>query len=77
MTMERKVSLFRNGRSQAVRIPKDFEMPGTDVVMRKEGFRLVIEPARKRTLLDVLATLRPSPDPFPEVEDFPAEPVNF
>ena len=27
----RTVSLFRNGRSQAIRIPKEFELPGTDV----------------------------------------------
>ncbi len=33
----RKVSLCRNGRSQAIRIPKEFEMPGTEVTIRREG----------------------------------------
>jgi antitoxin VapB len=41
---ERRVSLFRNGRNQAVRIPRSFELPGREVVMRKEGDRLIIEP---------------------------------
>jgi antitoxin VapB len=45
MTQERHVRLFRNGRNQAVRIPREFEFPGEDAVMRKEGERLIIEPA--------------------------------
>lgn len=40
----RHVSLFRNGANQAVRIPKEFELPGKDAVMRREGNRLIIEP---------------------------------
>jgi antitoxin VapB len=79
-TRERKVKLFRNGRNQAVRIPRGFELPGEDAIMRKEGGRLVIEPARSLTaLLDYLATLEPlgPEDQFPEIEDHPAEPVDF
>jgi antitoxin VapB len=44
MTQERHVRLFRNGRNQAVRIPREFEFPGEDAIMRKEGERLIIEP---------------------------------
>ena len=46
MAAERHVKLFKNGRNQAVRIPREFELPGEDAIMRKEGERLVIEPAR-------------------------------
>ncbi|NNM71301.1 antitoxin [Enterovirga aerilata] len=68
--LERKVSLFRNGRSQAVRIPKEFELPGNEAVMRQEeGGRLVIEPTRKETLLEVLDRLEPVEDPWPEFDD--------
>lgn len=42
---ERHVKLFKNGRNQAVRIPREFELPGEDAVMRKEGTRLILEPA--------------------------------
>jgi virulence-associated protein VagC len=42
---KRHVKLFMNGRNQAVRIPREFELPGEDAITRKEGQRLIIEPA--------------------------------
>ena len=36
------VKIFKNGRNQAVRIPREFELPGEDALMRKEGGRLII-----------------------------------
>ncbi len=54
---ERRVKLFKNGRNQAVRIPREFELPGDEAIMRKEGGRLVIEPAPPQSLLGLLATL--------------------
>ena len=77
MGYERHVKLFRNGRNQAVRIPREFELPGEDAVMRKEGDRLVIEPMRRKSLLALLATLEPIEDVFPEIEDPPAEPFDL
>lgn len=38
---ECRAALFRNGRNQAVWIPREFEMEGTEVLMRKEGDRLI------------------------------------
>jgi len=75
----RKVSLFRNGRSQAIRIPKEFELPGTEAMIRKDGDVLVIEavPNRKMTLIEVLDSLDPIGEDFPEIEDFPPEPVEI
>lgn len=69
----RHVKLFRNGRNQAVRIPVEFELPGNEAVMRKEGDRLVIEPAGKMSsLLEYLATLEPINEEFPDIdEDLP------
>jgi antitoxin VapB len=77
MSTERHVKLFKNGRNQAVRIPREFELPGEDAIMRKEGDRLVIEPVRPRSLLDVLATLEPIEDAFPEIDDPAPEPVEL
>jgi antitoxin VapB len=74
---ERRVKLFKNGRNQAVRIPREFELSGTDAIMRKEGDRLIIEPAPPKSLLAVLATLRAIDDDFPPIEDAPAEPVDL
>jgi antitoxin VapB len=70
---ERHASLFRNGRNQAVRIPREFELEGTEVLMRKEGDRLVLIPLRKNRLLDLLATWEPLDDGLPEVEDPPPQ----
>ncbi len=57
MSPKRRVKLFKNGRGQAVRIPREFELPGDEAIMRKEGDRLIIEPTPPKSLLAVLATL--------------------
>jgi antitoxin VapB len=75
--MERHVKLFKNGRNQAVRIPREFELPGEDAIMRKEGDKLIIEPVRKLSLLEYLATLEPLDEDFPEIEDLPPEPFDL
>ncbi|CAN5258468.1 AbrB/MazE/SpoVT family DNA-binding domain-containing protein [soil metagenome] len=76
-TDARPVKLFRNGRNQAVRIPREFELPGENATIRQEGQRLIIEPARKMTLLELLDTLEPIDDEFDFGEDLPAEPVDL
>lgn len=77
MILERHVKLFKNGRNQAVRIPREFELPGEDAVMRKEGDRLIIEPAPPRSLLAVLATLKRLDEDFPPIRDLPPEQVDL
>ena len=69
MTAERRVKIFKNGRNQAVRIPREFELPGEDAVMRKEGERLVIEPAAPPSLLALLRTLKPIEEDFAPIPD--------
>ncbi len=69
MISERRVRLFRNGKNQAVRIPRGFELPGKDAVMRKEGERLIVEPAPPMSLLEVLAGLTPLDEALPEISD--------
>jgi len=74
---ERHVKLFKNGRNQAVRIPREFELPGEDALIRKEGDRLIIEPTRPKSLLAVLSTLRPLDEKFPPIPELPVDPVEF
>ena len=69
MFPERRVKLFKNGRNQAVRIPRGFELPGKDAVMRKEGDKLIVEAVTPKSLLGVLATLTPLDEDFPEISD--------
>lgn len=75
MAAARRVKLFRNGRNQAVRIPRELELPGTDAVLRKEGDRLIIEPAPARSLVAWLRTQEPLDEDFPDIEDAQPEPV--
>jgi antitoxin VapB len=66
---ERHVRLFRNGRNQALRIPREFELEGDEAILRKEGDRLIVEPVRKGRLLALLNTLEPLESPFPDVDE--------
>jgi antitoxin VapB len=74
---ERVVQLFKNGRNQALRIPREFELPGTQALMRREGHRLVIEPLAPRSLTRLLARLEPIEDDLPPIEELPIEPVDL
>lgn len=73
MAIARKVRLFRNGTNQAVTIPREFELPGDEAVMRKEGDRLVIEPMPTIGLVAALQALGPLEEAFPDIEDLPPE----
>ena len=76
----REAKLFRNNRSQAVRIPAEFELPGDRVLIRREGGKLIIEPMTKPTnMIELLAEWKKEAplgpeDQFPEIEDMPAKP---
>ena len=77
MQTERRVRLFRNGHSQAVRIPREFELQGTEALMRREGNRLIIEPVVKGGLTNLLASWESLDDDFPETEDFDIAPEDI
>lgn len=73
----RAAKLFRNNRSQAVRIPAEFEFSGSRVLIHKEGERLIIEPEPRPNLLDTLRSLAPldPADAFPDDVDGPLLPL--
>ena len=48
-----RAKLFRNGRNQAVRVPREYELDGDEVFIHRETGRLIIEPE----------------DPAPKAED--------
>lgn len=78
MAQERLVRLFKNGRNQAVRIPRQFELPGDRAIMRKEGDTITIEPAPpKKSLLALLASLEPIEEEFPTIDELPHRPVDL
>ena len=68
----RTVSLFRNGRNQAIRIPVEFELPGDEVTIRKVGDELVLSPVvlETRSFAEVRTKMHTfSIDEFPDVTD--------
>ena len=77
MDTARNVRLFRNGRNQALRIPRELELPGDEATIRKDGNRLIVEPLARPSLSTVLAGLKPIAETFPEVKRLPAEPVDL
>jgi antitoxin VapB len=77
MTIQRKASLFRNGRNQAVRIPKEFEFSGKEVLVRKEGKRLIIEEDEPSDLVVWLKSLKPIDEKIGPIEDLPIDDVSI
>ena len=49
--------LFKHGRSQAVRLPKEFHLPGTQVRVRRMGNGLLLEPM-EQSIEDIRAILK-------------------
>ena len=88
-TGARAVKLFRNGANQAVRIPKEFELAGTQALMHREGNRLILElvpdKPKKGTLAALAAALEsmkdwePISEPFPDVDEglLPLDDINL
>ncbi len=68
MQMVREVKIFKNGKNQAIRIPKDFELPGDRAILRKVGHKLILEPVAP-SLLWVLDRLEPVDEEFPDVDE--------
>lgn len=73
----KRVSLFRNGRNQAVRIPREFELPGKEALMRYDNGRLIVEPVAVDGLLALLDRLEPIAEEWPEIDDPLPEPVSL
>lgn len=65
----RHVRVFKNGRNQAIRIPREMELSTSEATIHREGNRLVIEPVERTSLLDMLATWEPLDVDFPELID--------
>jgi antitoxin VapB len=73
----RRVRLFRNNRNQAIRIPVEFELPGNEAVISRDGDRLVIEPVRHKGLASLLDSWEPLDEVIPENADQPPAPEDI
>mgnify|MGYP002715002518 CR=1 FL=1 len=57
---KRVVQVFKNGRSRAVRIPKEFDLVGDAVIMRQQpDGSILVRTAETAGLVDYLRTAEP------------------
>jgi len=69
----RTVRLFRNGRNQAVRLPRDFELDSREVYIQRDGDRIILTP-KPLTWDDYFAAAHRLSDDFPDhIEDPPPQ----
>ncbi|MBB1248179.1 antitoxin [Rhizobium sp. G21] len=76
----RHVKIVLKDGHRAVEIPEEFDFPGDEVTMRKEGDRIILEPKREdRDLFEWLRSLEPLDEEFPDVDEglLPVEDVDL
>ena len=72
-TVIRTARLFRNGKNQAVRLPREFEMKASEVIIRKQGTSLILTP-KPQTWQDYFTSAQCLSEDFPEdISDLPLE----
>lgn len=69
MSQTRHVFLSTQGQDQILTIPPEFAVTGTEVILRKEGERLIIEPISPSSLLALLTALSDLEEDFPNVDE--------
>jgi len=80
MELERHVRIFKNGRNRAVRIPVEFDFPGDEVIMRREGDKITLEPVKKKqeSLIEWLRRQEPIDEDFDfDLREPPARDVDL
>ena len=70
--MIRTAKLFKNGDSQAVRLPKEFRFTGTEVLIKRVGDAVVLLP-KSRSWDTLIGSLDKFPDDFMRERDQPVE----
>ncbi len=69
--------MFKNGRNQAVRIPRDLELPGNEALIYRDGKKLVLEATARPSLRQLLASWEAIPIDWPALQDAHPEPVEL
>jgi antitoxin VapB len=82
-TQTRSVRIFRNGRSQAIRIPREFALPGNEAtISRDRKGRLIVEPVKKTSVMDLVELLHSweplsDEDAMPPIDKLTVEPFDL
>ncbi|WP_017661858.1 hypothetical protein [Baaleninema simplex] len=69
MQHSRHLSLSSNGQEQVLTIPPDLSLSSTEVLVRKVGDRLIVEPIPRDSLLSLLKTLPELTETWPDIDE--------
>lgn len=69
MSNEYHVKLIQQGDIQTLAIPQELTLSTSEVIIRQEGGKLIIEPYKKKSLLEVFANLDDIDEEFPDVDE--------
>jgi antitoxin VapB len=79
-TKTRSVRIFRNGRSQAIRIPREFALPADQaIISRDRKGRLIVEPVKRPSMVELLHSWEPlsDKDAMPRIDKLAVEPFDL
>jgi len=71
----RRVRRLNDDHGKAVRIPREFELPRDETLVRRAGDRPKIELVPTQLLVAMLTRLQPLDDEIPEIDDPAPKPV--
>lgn len=77
MSTTRQIKIIRLGDRQTIELPPEFELPGDEVVLYKDGDNIILRPVKSLSLIEYLDTLEPMEEDFPEIEDLPLDDVDI
>jgi len=79
MNTEYHVKLIQTGNIQTLTIPQELTLSTTEVIIRQEDGKLIIEPYKKKSLLETLSTLEPLDEDFADVDEglLPLDDIEF
>ncbi len=66
---EYHVKLIQQGNQQTLPIPTELTLDTPFVIIRQENNKLIIEPSSKKSLIEVLSTLEPLDEDFPDIDE--------
>jgi antitoxin VapB len=69
MSTEYHVQLIQADNTQTLIIPQELNLSTTEVIIRQENGKLIIEPYQKKSLLEIFATLDDIEEDFPNVDE--------
>ena len=69
MSTEYHIKLIQTGNTQTLTIPPELTLSTTEVIIREDNGKLIIEPYKKKSLLETFSTLDDIEEDFPDIDE--------